>query len=357
MSLMLVGLAPLARAETAMPAKSAAEAPAGTSSAPTTEMPSGTPSFLELAERLRGVGSFSECAVEALRYAYDRPADRARGFERAALCLSLAGRYDDARRLMLALPSEGTPLDGPGRLRLCLAEVFLADLGLPACAPLESSAPRDRFYDLAQQTLRMREIRARHWRQARLELTAGATSPTPPDPAVSVWQQQDRELLRRYDALPRKSPLLAAALSMVVPGLGRVYLGRWPDGLLSFLLVGTTAALAAQGFHEDGQGSVRGWILGGVAALLYAGNVYGSAVGAVVQRRDAEDALMQEVDRAFQSRLESLDAGAWCSPAPGWRRARSGRRWRRSRRRPGTCSWDACCGSGSATRRGARRGV
>ncbi len=269
---------------------------------------------MELAERLRGVGSFSECAVEALRYAYDRPAERARGFERAALCLSLAGRYDDARRLMLALPSEGTPLDGPGRLRICLSEVFLPDLGLPLCAPLESSAPRDRFYDLAQETLPMRQLRGRRWREARLQLAAGASAPpssstsspssTWPDPTASAWRQQDRELLRRYDALPRKSPLLAAALSMVIPGLGRVYLGRWPDGLLSFLLVGTTAALAAQGFYEEGRGSVRGWILGGVAALLYAGNVYGSAVGAVVQRHDAEDALMQEVDRAYERRLD-----------------------------------------------------
>ena len=160
----------------------------------------------------------------------------------------------------------------------------------------------------------MREIRARHWREVRLQIAADASAPsasssassssTWPDPTVSAWQQQDRELLRRYDALPRKSPLLAAALSMVVPGLGRVYLGRWPDGLLSFLLVGTTAALAAQGFYQEGQGSVRGWILGGVAALLYAGNVYGSAVGAVVQRHDAEDALMQEVERAYERRLD-----------------------------------------------------
>jgi TM2 domain-containing membrane protein YozV len=110
--------------------------------------------------------------------------------------------------------------------------------------------------------------------------------------------------VRRYDALPRKSPALAAALSMVVPGLGRVYIGRWPDGLMSFLLIGTTAFLAAQGFYAEGQGSVRGWILGGVAGLLYAGNVYGSAVGAVLQRRDAEAALMQEVDRAYERRLD-----------------------------------------------------
>jgi TM2 domain-containing membrane protein YozV len=156
----------------------------------------------------------------------------------------------------------------------------------------------------------MREIRARHWREARLQLAAGPSGPAAPSsvispaPTLSTWQQEDRELLRRYDALQRKSPLLAAALSMVVPGLGRVYLGRWPDGLLSFLLVGTTAALAAQGFYQEGQGSVRGWILGGAAALLYAGNVYGSAVGAVVQCHDAEDALMQEVDRAYERRLD-----------------------------------------------------
>ena len=64
------------------------------------------------------------------------------------------------------------------------------------------------------------------------------------------------------------------------------------------------ARLAAQGFHDEGRASVRGWILGSVAALLYVGNVYGSAVGAIVQRRDAEDALMQEIDRAYERRLD-----------------------------------------------------
>jgi TM2 domain-containing membrane protein YozV len=300
--------APISPPETAAPlAPPAGEAPRAVASPP-----SETPSFLELAERLRAVGSFSECAVEALRYAYDRPADRARGFERAALCLSLAGRHDDARRLMLALPSEGTPLDGRGRLRLCLAEVFLPDLDAPACAALQPSTPPDRSDELARQTLLMRKIHARRWGAARQDLLARPSAPDRPpayldaatDATVEAWSRQDDELLRRYDALPRKSPLLAGALSAVVPGLGRVYLGRWPDGLLSFLLVGTTGALAAQGFYDEGRGSVRGWILGGVAALLYAGNVYGSAIGALVQRRDAEDALMQEVDRAYERRLD-----------------------------------------------------
>jgi TM2 domain-containing membrane protein YozV len=299
-TLVLLGLPAQARAQTPAAPPAALVAPAPV---PAPEPTPETPSYLALAERLRSVGSFSECAVEALRYAYDRPADRARGFERAALCLSLAGRHDDARRLMLALPAEGAALDGPGRLRICLAEVYLLELGAPSCAALESGAPPDRFRTLGLETLRMRTIRARHWAEARQELAAAPAAPAP-DPTVSAWREQDREILRRYDALPRKSPVLAAALSMVVPGLGRVYIGRWPDGLMSFILIGATAALAAQGFYADGDRSVRGWILGGVAGLLYAGNVYGSAVGAVVQRRDAETALMQEVEGAYQRRLD-----------------------------------------------------
>ena len=124
------------------------------------------------------------------------------------------------------------------------------------------------------------------------------------DPTLAAWQERDRVLLSRYDALPSKSPLLAGALSAVVPGLGRVYLGRWQDGLVSFVLVGLAAVLSAQGFHDEGSHSVRGWIVGSAGALLYVGNVYGSAVGAVVQRRDAEDALGQEVDREYRRRLE-----------------------------------------------------
>jgi len=272
------------------------------SAEPAGPVASAAPSFLELAERLRNLGSFDACAVEALRYAYQHPTDRERGFDRAALCLSLAGRYEDARRLVLALPGEGTPLGARSRLRLCLTEVFLSDLAAPSCPALETGpavSSGDTADELARATLRMGVIRARRWADAR-QLVAEPSAPGLP----GIWQQQDAELIRRYETLPRKSPWLAGALSAVIPGLGRVYLGRVGDGVMSFVLVGVTGALAAQGFYDEGRSSVRGWILGSVAALLYLGNVYGSAVGAIVQRRDAEDALMQEIDRAYERRLD-----------------------------------------------------
>ena len=288
------------RAAAQMPLEGVAVPPGPTppSGAPSSA-PSFAPSFLELAERLRNLGSFEACSVEALRYAYQHPTDRERGFERAALCLSLAGRFDDARRLVLALPGEGTPLGPRSRLRLCLTEVFLPDLFPPACPALESGPAAGAADQLARATLRMRIIRARRWSEAR-HLSAGA----PASGLAGVWQQQDAELIHRYETLPRKSPWLAGALSAVIPGLGRVYLGRVADGVMSFVLIGVTGCLAAQGFHDEGRDSVRGWILGSVAALLYVGNVYGSAVGAIVQRRDAEDALMQQIDRAYERRLD-----------------------------------------------------
>jgi len=315
--LMAAAVSP-ARAEPKLPAASSGVAPlqappsAPSASAPSAPAPSSplAPSYLELADRLRGAGSYSECAVEALRHAYQHPTERQRGFDQAALCLSLAGRFDDAHRLMLALPAAGEPLDARGRLRVCLTEVFMPDDVARACPDLVRSPSPDREDALGRHTLVMRAMHAMRWQEARaLQSEAAPTVAAGPpaassDPTLSAWQEKDRAFSNRYDALPRKSPLLAGALSAVVPGLGRVYIGRWQDGLVSFLLVGLSAVLSAQGFYEEGSHSVRGWIVGSAGALLYVGNVYGSAVGAVVQRRDAEEALGQEVDREYRRRLE-----------------------------------------------------
>lgn len=261
-----------------------------------------SPSSLELADRLRQIGSFSECAVEALREAYTHADRGEEGFDRAALCLSMAGRFEDARRLMLALEARGTPLGPQGRLRLCLTEAFMTGLGAPRCPDLAGRPAADPREARAAHTMVMRAVLSRRFAEGRALLARAGGGP--PDPQVARWRSEDLAFLDRQAALPRKSPWLAAGLSAVVPGLGRVYIGRWPDGLFSFLLVGLVGGFAAHGFYEDGQSSVRGWILGSTAALFYVGNVYGSAVGALAQRRDAEDALMKEIERDYRRRLE-----------------------------------------------------
>ncbi|MGI5860913.1 MAG: hypothetical protein ACOX6T_02530 [Myxococcales bacterium] len=73
---------------------------------------------------------------------------------------------------------------------------------------------------------------------------------------------------------------------------------------MSLLLVGAPAGLAAHGFHEQGWASVRGWVLGALAAVLYVGNVYGSAVGALVYNDEQRERLLEEVDEAYRRRLD-----------------------------------------------------
>ena len=260
------------------------------------------PSSLDLAERLRHIGSFSECAVEALREAYSNPRQREVGFDLAALCLSQAGRFEDARRLMLALEAGDAPLGPRGRLRLCLTEAFMNDLGAPRCPAVAPPHAMNASDARAHHTLIMRAVLSRHWGEGRALLARAAAEP--PDAQLVRWRAEDRAFLEREATLPRKSPWIAGGLSAIVPGLGRVYLGRWPDGLFSFLVVGVVSSFAAHGFYEDGRSSVRGWILGSTAALLHVGNIYGSAVGALVQHREAEDALVKEIERDYTRRLE-----------------------------------------------------
>ncbi len=77
---------------------------------------------------------------------------------------------------------------------------------------------------------------------------------------------------------PRKRPWIAATLSAFVPGLGKGYLGRWGDGIYSFLLTVGSAALAYHHFRSGHKWPT--YLYGSLAAFFYAGNVYGSWIAA-----------------------------------------------------------------------------
>ena len=73
-----------------------------------------------------------------------------------------------------------------------------------------------------------------------------------------------------------KSPLLSSGLSVLIPGLGKVYSGYWKDGLFSLLFTGIAAWQSYRGFNKQGFNSAYGWIYGGIALGFYSGNIYGS---------------------------------------------------------------------------------
>lgn len=70
-----------------------------------------------------------------------------------------------------------------------------------------------------------------------------------------------------------KSPIIAAGLSMVVPGLGRAYAGRKVDGLYGFLM----SALAINvGYKSLKRESLFAPLYVGMALTFYGGEIYGA---------------------------------------------------------------------------------
>jgi tetratricopeptide (TPR) repeat protein len=77
-----------------------------------------------------------------------------------------------------------------------------------------------------------------------------------------------------------RSPFVAASLSAIIPGTGKIYASDWKNGLLSLLYIGTSAWGSYRGFQKFGTKSMYGWVLGGVTAGFYLGNIWGSAKSA-----------------------------------------------------------------------------
>lgn len=77
-----------------------------------------------------------------------------------------------------------------------------------------------------------------------------------------------------FFCLPYKNCALAGILSTIVPGLGRAYTGRKADGLYSFLL--TIGSIAISYRYYKTEDYILSGITGGVGALFYLGDIYGS---------------------------------------------------------------------------------
>ncbi len=74
--------------------------------------------------------------------------------------------------------------------------------------------------------------------------------------------------------ISNKSPLLAAGLSTIIPGTGRIYAGRFLDGLMGLWMV-ILPGTAAYGSLQDGQ-SMKGNFFAGITLIFWLGEIYGA---------------------------------------------------------------------------------
>jgi hypothetical protein len=104
--------------------------------------------------------------------------------------------------------------------------------------------------------------------------------------------------------LPRKKELIACLMSAIIPGTGKMYAGRFRDGLFSLLTIGIASWQACEGFKKDKLSSTRGWIYGALGSLLYLGNIYGSAVSVKLYNENLENDLLRRLDVIVETHLQ-----------------------------------------------------
>lgn len=102
-----------------------------------------------------------------------------------------------------------------------------------------------------------------------------------------------QEIIRQQQ---RKSALKAALLSAVLPGAGKIYVGKQlGQGISTFIQNAILGLQAYEGLRKDGVGSPRFIIFGSLFALFYVGNIWGSSVSVGVKRQEFNDKINEQI--------------------------------------------------------------
>ncbi|MCC7464662.1 MAG: hypothetical protein IT261_00235 [Saprospiraceae bacterium] len=155
-----------------------------------------------------------------------------------------------------------------------LLEIEYSKLLLRGGYPAEARklANQSNLFDSVQirRTILYADMLEQQWKQAGISWAQiPATDKLPK-------RSEMEKLIKKGQQQKKKNPWVATALSVPVPGLGKVYAGEWKDGVISLLFVGINAWQAARRFDREGLDTFWGWVHGGFALGFYSGNLYGA---------------------------------------------------------------------------------
>lgn len=122
-------------------------------------------------------------------------------------------------------------------------------------------------------------------------------------PDNSPYAQEAREIadLLREIRLPKKSPALAGALS-IVPGLGHFYLGEWSNGILAMAWNGIFIYGLVDSILSKRYGQAA--LIGLLESIWYGGTIFGAIAGAHRFNRDARQVVETGLRRDIASLLD-----------------------------------------------------
>jgi len=113
-------------------------------------------------------------------------------------------------------------------------------------------------------------------------------------------QPKMMELISMKNNPDYKSPTTAALLSALLPGLGKVYVKEYTDGLIALAATGLSVFLAVDSFNSGS--NFKGWLFTGLGAFFYGGSIYGSASAAQIYNAGIKFNFENELNLFLNSR-------------------------------------------------------
>lgn len=102
-------------------------------------------------------------------------------------------------------------------------------------------------------------------------------------------------LLQRGMNYSSKSKALAAILSTIIPGSGKIYAGETGAGISSFFLLAGLGGMAAENIIKTGWVSWNSLIFTGLFGVFYIGNIYGSMISVQTYRNRMNENYVQGI--------------------------------------------------------------
>jgi tetratricopeptide (TPR) repeat protein len=254
-------------------------------------------SVFAFAEWLYEQGEYTRAAGEYLRFLFlSKKADEAGVWFKIGLCYKYAENYGKAipifKKILLLAVDDPLKNAVLYELAYCFFKLELYRDSLSVS--MEGKSDQLVLLETANY------LCLKEW-EAAISLSTGYSEKI--NPAYREMALELRDLADAGRTLPQRSPVLAGILSSVIPGSGKIYAGRFMDGVFSLVTVGILGGMAVYSFYDEGRGSVKGWIYTGIGGIFYLGNIYGSVVAANLFNQEQQEMLIQKVRKTVATQF------------------------------------------------------
>lgn len=253
-------------------------------------------------------GQYQRAIVEFDRFIYFFPQERRVSLAQhlIGVCHLKDGQYREAREVFSRAFRDAPDSPFAGKALFLTGESYyqegMFDRAAGFFGEVLNADPPSQLENAAHYRLGWIRMQENRWQEASEDFRkVGMGDPLYPNAARLSVESLKGELL------PQKDPVVAGVMAGVLPGLGHVYVSRYKDAMVAFLLNGLFIWATIESFHQDHD--VLGGILAFFEAGWYAGNIYSAVNVTHKWNRKVRDDFRKGLLDGFDLRLLTSKKG------------------------------------------------